>query len=86
MMKLFIMQFSPFSCHLTSISDNSVMMGKYINPRIPSDVLQQDMYIYIYITMDLGEIGCDGLDWIGLPQARDNWSSVVNAAMNLGVS
>jgi hypothetical protein len=33
--------------------------------------------------MDLGEIGWGGVDWIGLAQDRDKWSSLVNAVMNL---
>jgi hypothetical protein len=35
--------------------------------------------------MDLSEIVCDGVDWIGLAQNRDKWRAVVNAVMNLRV-
>jgi hypothetical protein len=35
------------------------------------------------IKMDLLEIGCGGVDWIGLAQDRDKWRALVNAAMNL---
>jgi hypothetical protein len=35
------------------------------------------------IKMDLREIGWDGLDWIDLPQDRDQWRALVNAVMNL---
>jgi hypothetical protein len=35
--------------------------------------------------MDLHEVGCWGVDWIGLPQDRDRWLEVVNAAMKFGV-
>jgi hypothetical protein len=35
------------------------------------------------IRMDLMEIGCGGVDWIGLAQDRDRWRAVVNAVMNL---
>jgi hypothetical protein len=35
--------------------------------------------------MDLGELGCVGVDWIGLAQDRDKRRALVNAVMNLRV-
>jgi hypothetical protein len=35
--------------------------------------------------MELQEVGCGGMDWIGLAQDRDRWLTIVNAAMNLWV-
>jgi hypothetical protein len=35
--------------------------------------------------MDLLEVGCGGVDWIGLAQGRDRWRAIVNVVMNLGV-
>jgi hypothetical protein len=35
--------------------------------------------------MDLGEIGWDGVDWIGLVQDRDRWRTLVNVVMNIRV-
>jgi hypothetical protein len=31
------------------------------------------------------EIGCGGLDWIGLTQDRDKWGALVDAVMNFWV-
>ena len=37
------------------------------------------------ITMDLQEVGCGYMDWIGLAQDRDRWRTLVSAVMNLRV-
>jgi hypothetical protein len=37
------------------------------------------------IRMDLQEVGCGYVDWIGLAQDRDRWQTLVSAVMNLRV-
>jgi len=37
------------------------------------------------IRMDLQEVRCGYMDWIGLAQDRDSWRTLVSAVMNLGV-
>jgi hypothetical protein len=34
------------------------------------------------IRMDLQEVGCGHVDWIGLAQDRDGWWKLVNTVMN----
>ena len=35
------------------------------------------------IRMDLQEVGCGYMDWIGLAQDRDSWRTLVSEVMNL---
>ena len=37
------------------------------------------------IRMDLQEVGCGYVDWIGLAQDRERWWTLVSAVMNLRV-
>jgi len=37
------------------------------------------------VRMDLQEVGCGYMDWIGLAQNRDRWRTLVSAVMNLRV-
>jgi len=37
------------------------------------------------IRMDLQEVGCWYMDWIGLTQNRDGWRTLMSAVMNLRV-
>ena len=37
------------------------------------------------ISMDLQEMGCGYMDWIGLAQDRDRWRTLVSVVMNLRV-
>ena len=38
------------------------------------------------IRMDLQEVGCGYMDWIGLAQDRDIWRTLVSFVMNIRVS
>jgi hypothetical protein len=37
------------------------------------------------IRINLGEIGCDGVEWIDMAQDRDQWRALVNTVLNLWV-
>ena len=37
------------------------------------------------VRMDLQEVGCGYMDWIGLAQDRDRWRTLVSAVINLRV-
>jgi hypothetical protein len=34
------------------------------------------------IRMDLGEVGCGDVDWIGMAQDRNRWKALVNSVLN----
>ena len=40
---------------------------------------------WVDIRMDLQEVGCGYMDWIGVAQVRDRWRTLVSAVMNLQV-
>jgi len=37
------------------------------------------------IRIDLQEVGCGYMDWMGLAQDKEEWRRLVSAVMNLGV-
>jgi hypothetical protein len=38
-----------------------------------------------YIKMDLQEVGCGSMEWIGLAQDKDSWWTLVNVVMSFRV-
>ena len=40
---------------------------------------------WVDVRMDLQEVGCGYMDWIGLAQDRESWRTLVSAVMNLWV-
>ena len=38
-----------------------------------------------YIRMELQEVGCEFMDWIGLAQDRDRWRTLLSVVINLRV-
>jgi hypothetical protein len=39
----------------------------------------------VNIKMGHHEVGCEGMNWIELPQDRDRWRALMDAVMNLRV-
>ena len=58
-----------------------VLVGKLEGKR----PLGRPRHRWVDIRMDLQEVGCGYMDWIGLAQDRDRWRTLVSALMNLRV-
>ena len=58
-----------------------VLLGKLEGKR----PLGRPRHRWVDIRMDLQEVGCGYMDWIGLAQDRDRWQTPVSAVMNLRV-
>jgi len=71
--------------HVACMGDESgvyrVLVGK-LEGRRP---LCRPRRRWMDIRMDLQEVGCGYMDWIGLAQDRDRWRTLVSAVMNLRV-
>jgi len=47
--------------------------------------INYEVFHFVYFHIDLQEVGCGYMDWIGLAQDRDRWRTLVSAVMNLRV-
>jgi hypothetical protein len=63
--------------------EHGAIFTTYLRLRFKDFVVMKPFYIYI--KMDLLEIGWGGVDWIGLAQDRVKGIALVNAVMNLRV-
>ena len=59
----------------------SVLVGKPVGKR----PLGRPRRRWLDIRMDLQEVRCGYINWIGLAQDRDRWRTLVSAVMNLRV-
>ena len=60
---------------------HKVLVGKPEGKR----PLGRPRHRWVDIRMDLQEVGCGYVDWIGLAQDRDRWRTLVSAVMSLRV-
>jgi len=47
--------------------------------------LGRSRFRWVDIRLDLQEVGCGYMDWIGLAQDRERWWTLVSAVMNFRV-
>ena len=67
-------------------SPNSVQVIKSRRMRWAGHVARMGEEMGVYnIRMDLQEVGCGYMDWIGMAQDRGRWRTLVSAVMNLRV-
>jgi len=72
------------------VSVSELMMGGGLQETVSCILLLVCFYLLymsrVYnIRMDLQEVGCGYVDWIGLAQDRDRWRTLVSAVMNVRV-
>ena len=59
-----------------------ILMGKHVGK---SPLGRPRRRLEVNIRIDLQEVGCGGMDWIGLAQDRDRWRTLVSVVMILRV-
>ena len=72
--------------HVTRMGEErgmySVLVGK---PEVRRPLGRPRRRCVDNIRMDVQEVGCGYMDWIGLAQDRDRWRMLVSAVMNFRI-
>jgi len=72
--------------HVARMGEERGCVGSWWGNRREEDQLGRPRRRWVdNIRMDLQEVGCGYMDWIGLTQDRDRWRTLVSAVMNLQV-
>ena len=72
--------------HVARMGDERGVYRVLVGKREGRRPLRRPRYRWVdNIRMDLQEVGCGYVDWIGLTQDRDRWRTLVSAVMNLRV-
>jgi len=72
--------------HVARMGEERGCIGSWWGNRGERDQLGRPRRRWVdNIRMDLQEVGCGYIDWIGLAQDRDSWRMLVSEVMNLRV-
>jgi len=72
--------------HVARIVEERGVLGSWWGNRTERDQWGRHRRRWVdNIRMDLQEVGCGYMDWIGLAQDRDGWRRFVSEVMNLRV-
>ena len=73
-------------CNVRSTTYQCTAMLRTVQFIFFSYIIYKPRYRWVdNIRMDLQEVGCGNVDWIGLTQDRDRWRTLVSTVMNLRV-
>jgi len=72
--------------HVARMGEERRCIGSWWGNRGEKDQLGRSTRRWVdNIRMDLQEVRCEYMDWIGLAQDRDRWRTLVSAVMNFRV-
>jgi len=70
--------------HVASMGENGGVFRVLVGKLEGKKPLGRPRHRWEYnMTMDLQEMGCEGMDWINVAQDRDRWQALLNAVMNI---